>query len=81
MVKAGCLQIRAGLLLTLLLMLQGFAQDVYAQPLTASIVTDKGTMEVELNEQAAPTTVAPHDVPRAPRATPTTGVGTCISSA
>ena len=58
MVKAGCLQIRAGLLLTLLLMLQGFAQDVYAQALTASIVTDKGTMEVELNEQAAPTTVA-----------------------
>ncbi|MDO9317582.1 MAG: peptidylprolyl isomerase [Gammaproteobacteria bacterium] len=39
-------------------MLQGFAQDVYAQALTASIVTDKGTMEVELNEQAAPTTVA-----------------------
>jgi peptidyl-prolyl cis-trans isomerase B (cyclophilin B) len=42
----------------MLLMLQGFAQDVDAQALTASIVTDKGTMEVELNEQAAPTTVA-----------------------
>ncbi|MES3006166.1 MAG: peptidylprolyl isomerase [Pseudomonadota bacterium] len=39
-------------------MLQGIAHDVYAQTLTASIVTDKGTMEVELNEQAAPTTVA-----------------------
>lgn len=58
MVKVGHMQTRTGLLLTLLLMLQGFAQDVYAQALTASIVTDKGTMEVELNEQAAPTTVA-----------------------
>ncbi len=58
MVKAGRMQTRAGLLLTLLLMLQGIAHDVYAQTLTASIVTDKGTMEVELNEQAAPTTVA-----------------------
>lgn len=58
MLKAGCLQIRAGLLLTMLLMLQGFAQDADAQALTASITTDKGTMEVELNEQAAPTTVA-----------------------
>lgn len=58
MVKTGRLQTRAGLLLIVLLMLQGIAHDVYAQALTASIVTDKGTMEVELNEQAAPTTVA-----------------------
>lgn len=33
-------------------------QGVYAQDLKASIVTDKGTIEVELNERAAPTTVA-----------------------
>ncbi len=58
MVMKGRLQTRAGLLLALLLMLQGFVADVYAQALTASIVTDKGTLEVELNEQAAPTTVA-----------------------
>lgn len=30
----------------------------WAQGLTATIVTDKGTMEIELNERAAPTTVA-----------------------
>lgn len=58
MVKVGRLQSRTGLLLGLLLMLQGFVHDVNAQALTATIVTDKGTMEVELNEQAAPTTVA-----------------------
>ncbi len=51
-------QSRAGLLLILWLLLQGVAQGAYAQALTATIVTDKGTMEVELNEQAAPTTVA-----------------------
>ncbi|MDP1932372.1 MAG: peptidylprolyl isomerase [Gammaproteobacteria bacterium] len=33
-------------------------QGLHAQNLMASIVTDKGVMEVELNEQAAPTTVA-----------------------
>lgn len=52
------MQTRAGLLLVMLLMLQGFTHGAYAQALTATIVTDKGTMEVELNEQAAPTTVA-----------------------
>lgn len=34
------------------------AQGLQAQNLKASIVTDKGVMEIELNEQAAPTTVA-----------------------
>jgi len=34
------------------------AQGLHAQNLKASIVTDKGVMEIELNEQAAPTTVA-----------------------
>lgn len=33
-------------------------QGLHAQNLKASIVTDKGVMEIELNEQAAPTTVA-----------------------
>ncbi len=58
MVKAGRLQSRTGLLLGLLLLLQGYVHEASAQALTATIVTDKGTMEVELNEQAAPTTVA-----------------------
>lgn len=42
-----------GLLLALLLM-----PAAWAQGLTATIITDKGTIEVELNERAAPTTVA-----------------------
>jgi len=38
---------------TLLLMPAAWAQE-----LTATLVTDKGTLEIELNERAAPTTVA-----------------------
>jgi peptidyl-prolyl cis-trans isomerase B (cyclophilin B) len=34
------------------------AQAAFAQALKASIVTDKGTIEVELNDRAAPTSVA-----------------------
>lgn len=34
------------------------AQTAFAQALKASIVTDKGTIEVELNDRAAPTSVA-----------------------
>lgn len=34
------------------------AQGAYAQDLKASIVTDKGVIEIELNERAAPTSVA-----------------------
>lgn len=40
------------------IVLFALAQGVHAQNLKASIVTDKGVMEIELNEQAAPTTVA-----------------------
>ena|SRR5690606_308640 len=43
-----------GLLLSTLLLMP----TAWAQELTATIVTDKGTLEIELNERAAPTTVA-----------------------
>ncbi|MCB1648156.1 MAG: peptidylprolyl isomerase [Gammaproteobacteria bacterium] len=33
-------------------------QNAFAQALTATLVTDKGVIELELNERAAPTTVA-----------------------
>lgn len=39
-------------------LLMAVTMGVYAQDLTASIVTDKGTIEVELSERAAPTSVA-----------------------
>ncbi len=49
-------QVINGAVAAVLLML--LAQGVYAQDLKATIVTDKGTIEVELNERAAPTSVA-----------------------
>jgi peptidyl-prolyl cis-trans isomerase B (cyclophilin B) len=45
--------------MALLVLAAGFsAQGVYAQDLKASIVTDKGVIEIELSERAAPTSVA-----------------------
>lgn len=45
--------------LALLVLAASFAlQGAYAQDLKASIVTDKGVIEIELNERAAPTSVA-----------------------
>ena len=42
----------------LTLMLLAGVHGAHAQDLKASIVTDKGVLEIELNERAAPTTVA-----------------------
>ncbi len=58
MVKAGVLKIRIGFLVALFLTALAMMQGAHAQTLTASIVTDKGVMQVQLNDQAAPTTVA-----------------------
>lgn len=45
--------------MALLVLTATFAtQGAYAQDLKASIVTDKGVIEIELNERAAPTSVA-----------------------
>ena len=41
-----------------MLLLCAFSLSTVAQELKASIVTDKGTIEIELNERAAPTSVA-----------------------
>lgn len=49
------LKVKALLMLAVLLLT---GQGVLAQSLTASIVTNKGDIELELNERAAPTTVA-----------------------
>lgn len=49
------LKVKALLMLAVLLLT---GQGALAQSLTASIVTNKGDIELELNERAAPTTVA-----------------------
>ncbi len=49
---------RLGKLSLLIIVMAGFGSRVWAQPLVAVIETSKGSIRAELNDRAAPTTVA-----------------------